>query len=180
MSGRPLRVSLVVAVADNGVIGCRGGLPWRLPSDLRRFRALTRGHPLIMGRKTFQSIGKPLDGRDMIVVSRSMSAPPPAPKGGKSAVAASFADALALARHFASARGVDEVFVIGGSDVFQQALPVAERIYLTSVHGSPEGDTRWQPPAGGDWVEATAVPRDLGEGDEFAVTDRLLVRRGGA
>ncbi len=161
MSGRPLRVSLVVAVADNGVIGCRGGLPWRLPSDLRRFRALTRGHPLIMGR-------------------RSMSAPPPAPKGGKSAVAASFADALALARHFASARGVDEVFVIGGSDVFQQALPVAERIYLTSVHGSPEGDTRWQPPAGGDWVEATAVPRDLGEGDEFAVTDRLLVRRGGA
>jgi dihydrofolate reductase len=166
-------LSLIVAVADNGVIGREGGLPWRLGSDLRRFRKLTMGHPLIMGRKTFQSIGKPLDGRDSIVMTRE----PPA-SGGPDGVffVPSLETALALARDRAAARGVSEAFVIGGADVFELALPLASRIYLTRVHASPEGDARWGAGLGEDWREVSRASRPASGNDQHPVTDTILER----
>ena len=134
------RVALIVAVAENGVIGRGGALPWRLPSDLRRFRRLTLGKPMIMGRKTYQSIGRPLDGRESIVLSGRRERYPAGVH-----VAASIKEALALAAQLAGARGVEEVAVIGGAEVFAAALPFAERIYLTLVHAKPAGDRRLSP-----------------------------------
>ncbi len=166
-------LSLILAVADNGVIGRNGGLPWRLGGDLRRFRKLTMGHPLIMGRKTFEAIGKPLDGRDSIVVTRGAAS-----FAGPSDwvfAAQSFEEALALAKARARARGVSEAFVIGGSELFSLALPYATRIYLTRVHGSPEGDVRWEPPREG-WAEAFRERRERSERDEYPVTDVILQR----
>jgi dihydrofolate reductase len=165
-------LSLIVAVADNGVIGRDGSLPWRLGSDLRRFRKLTMGHPLIMGRKTFESIGKPLDGRDSIVVTRA------APQGEAGGVfyVPSLEAALALAQERAAARGVSEAFVIGGAEIFALALPLASRIYLTRVHASPEGDAHWQAPLGEEWREVARQDRPAGERDDFPVTDMILER----
>ncbi len=170
-------LSLIVAIADNGVIGRKGKLPWRLGSDLRRFRKLTMGHPLIMGRKTFEAIGKPLDGRDSIVVSRSNVS-----LGANSCVfdAPSLEEALTIARTQAKARGVREAFVIGGAELFEVALPHANRIYLTRVHTSPEGDISWEPALGREWNEVLRDDRPASDRDEFPVTDVILERGKGA
>lgn len=167
-------LSLIVAVADNGVIGREGKLPWRLPGDLRRFRKLTMGCPMIMGRKTFEAIGKPLDGRDSIVVSRRGASLPANP--GVFA-ASSLEEAFSIARRQAVARGVNEAFVIGGAELFEAALPHANRIYLTRVHGTPEGDVRWEPPLAGGWIESGRQEHPASGGDEFPVTDIVLERR---
>lgn len=168
----PFTLSLVVAVADNGVIGREGRLPWRLRSDLKRFSQLTMGHPVIMGRHTFQSIGKPLDGRDSIVVTSTNSN-----RAGQGIYfVASLQEAIALAKERATARGVDEIFVIGGAKLFSEALPLAQRIYLTSVHGEPEGDVHWNPSLGEDWIEKSRTSRPAGTHDDFAVTDLVLER----
>lgn len=128
MSGAKL--SLVVACSRNGVIGKENGLPWRLPNDLRRFRAITYGHPVIMGRKTFESIGRPLPGRENIVISRNPSF---ASEGVR--VVRSLEDAI---EPFA---GRDqELFVIGGAEIYRLALASAWRIYLTSIEADVEGD----------------------------------------
>jgi dihydrofolate reductase len=169
----PFTLSLIVAVAENGVIGREGKLPWRLGSDLRRFRKLTMGHPLIMGRKTFESIGKPLDGRDSIVITRS---PPAQPNAGCLFFVPSLDAALTLAKERAAARGVSEAFVIGGARIFSLALPLASRIYLTRVCAAPDGDTRWDAPLGRDWREVSREPRPAGERDEFPVMDVTLER----
>ncbi len=173
--GARFTLSLIVAVADNGVIGRQGGLPWRLSSDLRRFRKLTMGHPLIMGRKTFELIGKPLDGRDSIVVTRAA----PLRAAGKDGVffVSSLEAALALSRERASERGVSEAFVIGGAEIFASALPFASRIYLTRVHASPEGDVRWPATLGADWREVLTRDRPASDRDDFPVTDAILERR---
>ncbi len=122
-------VTLVVAVAENGVIGAKNGLPWRLPADLKRFKALTTGHAIIMGRKTWESIGRPLPERRMLVVTRD-----PAKLAGQPVEAfASLADAIAAA-------GEGEVFVIGGGEMYREALPLARRVQLTRVHAVVEGD----------------------------------------
>ncbi len=171
-------LSLIVAVADNGVIGRDGKLPWRLSSDLRRFRSLTLGHPLIMGRKTFEGIGKPLGGRDSIVMSRGQ------PRFGDASPnvfsVSRIEEALQLARRRAVERGVKEAFVIGGAEVFAAALPHAGRLYLTRVHGSPGGDVSWEPPLGEDWTEVSHQRRPASERDEFPVTDVIFERRKGA
>ncbi len=169
------RVSLIVAAAENGVIGREGKLPWRLGSDLRRFRKLTMGHPLIMGRKTFEAIGRPLDGRDNIVVTRGEIADGELADGVFKTP--SLEAALTLARKQARVRGVKEAFVIGGADLFAQALPHASRIYLTQVHARPDGDVRWKPPQGGGWMEVARQDRPASERDEFPVTDVILQRR---
>src|SRR5690348_2453573 len=133
-------VSLVVAASANEVIGDGGALPWHLPGDLRRFRALTTGHVVVMGRLTYQSIldrlGHPLTGRISIVVSRTLGDP------GHSSVrvARSLPEALALAERLAAEAGDDEVFVIGGESVYRDALPRADRVYLTRVHHDVQGD----------------------------------------
>lgn len=126
-----MRISLIAAVADNGVIGHRGELPWHLSSDLRSFKRLTMGHHLILGRRTFESIGRALEGRHMVVVSRGR---PEVPEGV--IVAASLEEALRLA----AMAGDDEAFVAGGAEIYALALPQADRLYLTRVHASPEGD----------------------------------------
>jgi dihydrofolate reductase len=125
-----MRLSIIVARADNGVIGRQGQLPWRLPADLRRFRRLTMGHHVIMGRKTHESLPGPLPGRTMIVISGGLDQAPPG-----SLLARSLDEACALAR------GDDEVFVIGGEEIYRLALPRADRLYLTAVHGQVAGDT---------------------------------------
>ncbi len=132
-----MRLSLIVAVARNGVIGRDGGLAWKISDDLKRFKEVTTGHPVIMGRKTFDSIGKPLPNRINIVVSRSMK------EREGVIVARSIGRAIELAK--ASARGVsvDEAFVIGGADLYEKTLPAANRIYLTKVEADVEGDVRF-------------------------------------
>ena len=169
--------SLIVAIAENGVIGRKDQLPWRLGSDLRRFRKLTMGHPLIMGRKTFEAIGKPLDGRDSIVVSRNN---PSLALNPHVFSAASLEEALTTARKLAKARGVKEAFVIGGAELFKAALPYANRIYLTRVHGLPEGDVYWEPPLSDDWIEICRKEYPASDRDEFPVTDVILERGKGA
>lgn len=128
-SSKPI-VSLVVAMARNRVIGKDGGLPWRLPDDLKHFKRLTLDHTVIMGRKTFEEIRQPLANRRNVVISRN---PDFRPSGVT--VVPSLAEALALGATEA------EVFVIGGGEVYRQALPLADRIYLTVVHADIEGDT---------------------------------------
>ena len=169
------RIALVVAVAENGVIGRGGELPWRLPSDLKRFRQLTLGKPMIMGRKTYQSIGRPLDGRDSIVLSGRREGYPAGVH-----VAASIKEALALAARLAGARGVEEVAVIGGEKVFAAALPFAERIYLTLVHGNPAGDRFISPFCPDTWREVAREAMRRRSDDEFAADFLVLERRGAA
>lgn len=162
-----MRVSLVVAVAENGVIGRGGDLPWRLPEDLRRFKRLTMGHHLVVGRKTWESIGRPLPGRKMIVVSRGA---PELPDGV--ALAASVDEALEAAR----AAGDDEVFVAGGGEIYRLALPLADRIYLTRVEGDVEGDVCFAPLKPAEWtlVSSETLPADErhAHAHRFEVLDR--------
>ncbi|QRR01905.1 dihydrofolate reductase [Dyadobacter sandarakinus] len=125
-------ISLIVAVSDNGVIGKDNQLLWRLPDDLKRFKQLTLGHPMIMGRKTFESIGKPLPGRTSIVVTRNTSV-----EIEGVMVVHSLEDALAEARKIEAL----EVFIIGGGELYTQAQYLADRLYVTEVHSAFEGDT---------------------------------------
>lgn len=131
-----MRMTLVAAVADNGVIGRAGGMPWRLGADLSHFRAVTMGRPVVMGRRTFVSIGKPLRGRTTIVVSRDKTLAIPG-----ALVAQNFAQALDAARGDALRRSAREIIVAGGADVYAQAMAFADRLDLTHVHARPEGDT---------------------------------------
>jgi dihydrofolate reductase len=126
-------LTLVAAVAENGVIGSNGALPWRLPADLAHFRRLTLGKTILMGRRTFESLGKPLDGRDNWVLSRDATFRPAGVR-----VFANLEQALA-------AKGSGELVVIGGAELYRRTLPLAARLELTLVHAQAEGDT-WFPP----------------------------------
>ena len=137
-----MTISLVVAAAENEVIGRAGALPWHLPADLRRFRALTTGHVVVMGRLTHESIiarlGHPLDGRTSVVVSSTL----PDPADERVVVAGSVASALEVAASIGALAGSGELFVAGGESVYRQVLPSADRIYLTRVHAEVAGDRR--------------------------------------
>jgi len=124
-----MSISLIVAVAENGVIGCKGDLPWHLSADLKRFKRLTMGHAIVMGRKTWESIGRPLPGRTMLVVSRQADY-----QADGVQVVDSWDNAIAHASE-------EELFVIGGAEIYRQALPKANRLYLTRVLATVEGDT---------------------------------------
>jgi dihydrofolate reductase len=167
-----MRISLVVAVAENGVIGRDGGHAWQHSADLKTFRRLTMGKPIIMGRKTFQSLKKPLDGRDNIVLTTD-----PFFDAAGVSVVNSFADALTLARTLALTRGADEIMVIGGADVFRVALPQAERIYWTAVHAEPEGDVRFPDVDLSGWTEVEREALPTGEKDDVTATLRVLDRK---
>ena len=130
-----LPVSIVVAVADNGVIGRGNALPWDLPDDLQHFKRTTMGRPIIMGRKTYESIGRPLPGRLNIILTRDSAWQTP----GVS-VATSIEQAIDLAEGQALIDGADSVMVIGGAEVYRQALPFTSRAFLTRVHGNVRGD----------------------------------------
>lgn len=143
-------------------------MPWHIPSDLKTFRRLTMGKPVIMGRKTFQSIGKALPGRDNIVVTRDTAFTAPGIER-----AGSLAEALAMARRHAETRGADEIAVIGGGDIYVQALPVAHRVSLTRVHAQLDGDTRFPGLPVADWALVRVEPIPAGQGDDYPCT--LLV-----
>jgi dihydrofolate reductase len=127
-----VKVSLVLAAARNGVIGREGGLPWRMPADMRHFKQLTMGHHVVMGRKTHASIGRPLPGRTNLVLSRDAQL-----QLDGCTVVGSLDEALAVAE----AAGEDEVFVIGGAQIYALALPRADRVHLTRIEADCEGDT---------------------------------------
>lgn len=135
-------VTLVVAAADNGVIGRDNRMPWHLPADLAHFKLLTWGKPIVMGRKTFDAIGRPLPGRTNIVVTRDRS------WGRPGVLVAHSLDAA-----FAAAGDAPEVMVIGGAQLYAECLPLADRVQLTCVHANPEGDTRFPPLDASAWRE---------------------------
>lgn len=156
-------IVLIAAVAENGVIGRGNGLPWRLKSDLQHFRALTMSKPVIMGRKTFVSIGKPLPGRTSIVVSRDRNFAAPG-----IVVAPSLEAAFAAARGDALRRGVHEIIVAGGADIYAQALAAATRLAITEVHKSVAGDARFPAVDRKVWREIDRSERQPGPEDEAA------------
>ena len=160
-ASQPLSLVVVAAVADNGVIGRNNALPFRQSSDLKRFKALTIGKPVLMGRKTYSSIGKPLPGRTNIVVSRD---PGFAPDGV--VVARDLAAALTAARDDAQRRGVSEVAVIGGTGIFVQLMPLADRLEITHVHAQPEGDTYFPPIDATQWRAVARSDHPAGPQDE--------------
>ncbi len=166
-----LRIVVVAAVAENGVIGRNNALPWRIKSDMARFRAITMGKPVVMGRKTFLSIGKPLDGRTNIVVSRNAGF---AARGV--VVAPSLEAALLVARGDALRRGADEIMVIGGTEIFAQALPLADRLDITLVHARPEGDAYFPPIDARVWRESARREHPAGPQDEAAYAEITYVR----
>ena len=146
-----MRVSLIVGMAENGVIGRDNTLPWHIPADLQYFKRVTLGKPIIMGRKTFESIGRPLPGRTNIVLTRQAGF---AAAGVQ--VVATLEAAIACARQQAAADGVDEIMVIGGAAVYAEALPRAERLYITRVHQRPEGDAHFPEPDPDEWKRVSA------------------------
>ena len=150
------RIYLVAAVAANGVIGANGAMPWHLPGDLRHFKALTLGHPVIMGRRTWDSIGKPLPGRENIVVSR---------RAGFDAPGASVASSLGAA--LALCAGESLVFVIGGGELYREALPLAHGLVITEIQRDFEGDTRFPDWDRSQWQETQRKPQAGADGLRF-------------
>lgn len=133
-------ISIIAAVARNGVIGSGNQMPWHIGEDLKRFKAITSGHPVVMGRKTFESLGRPLPNRRNVVISRN-----PAYDAPGAEVVFSLGEALAM---FSPE---EEVFIIGGGEIYRQALPLSDRIYLTHVEAEVEGDTRFPEFDPGEW-----------------------------
>ncbi len=166
-----------VARARNGVIGRDGVLPWRLKSDLAIFKRTTLGKPVIMGRKTWESLPKrPLPGRINIVLTRDGSyADEPAARGAL--ICERFDEALQIAREQAEEDGAEEVCVIGGADLFALALPKARRIYLTEVDAEMEGDVMFPPFDEREWREVRREAHPAGEGDDHGFVFRVLERR---
>lgn len=162
-----------IARARNGVIGQHGTLPWRLKTDLANFRAVTMGKPVIMGRKTWESLPKkPLIGRTNIVLSRDGSFEP---RGA--VVCEHFNEAVAIAREQAEDDGATEVCVIGGASLFELALPKAQRLYLTEVDAEVEGDVVLAPIDESGWTEIRSERHEASEDDEYPFTIRVLERR---
>ena len=144
------RVTLIAAVARNGVIGAEGDMPWRIPEDFAFFKRTTMGHPMVMGRATFDSIGRPLPGRRSIVVTRSQTW-----RHDGVEVAHSLDDALRLA---ACGAGGDEVFVVGGGQIYRQAMPLADRLLITEVDLEPDGEVTFPEIDPQTWREVSRVP----------------------
>jgi dihydrofolate reductase len=153
-------IVLIVAVADNRVIGARGALPWRLKSDMQRLKALTIGKPVVMGRKTFASIGRPLPGRTNIVVTRDANFRAPGV-----AVTNSFTGARAVALGDALRRRATDIAVIGGAEIYQQWMDMADRLEVTEVHARPEGDTYFAAIDAATWEEVVRVRNPAGPDD---------------
>ena len=153
-------IVLIVAVADNGVIGSRGALPWRLKSDIQRFKAITTGKPVVMGRKTFASIGRPLPGRTNIVVTRDASF-----RARGVVVTNSFTGAGAVALGDALRRLAPDIAVIGGAEIYQQWMDIADRLEVTEVHARPDGDTYFAAIDAASWEEVARMRNPAGPDD---------------
>jgi dihydrofolate reductase len=167
-------VALIAAIGENSVIGSDGQIPWRLPTDFVHFKRTTLGKPLIMGRKTFESIGRPLPGRTNIVVTRQAGYAP-----DSVIVCHSLAEALERAQQIAAADGAGEVMIGGGAEIYREAIPLADRLYITHVAASPEGDTKFPTIDLGAWEIARRHDIVRGENDSADFTVLTYVRRGG-
>ncbi len=143
-----MKLSVIVAVAENGVVGRNNALPWYIPADLQYFKRTTLGKPIVMGRKTYESIGRPLPGRTNIVISSN-----PTFKTEGVRVVSSLPDALELAGEIALIDGTDELMVIGGATIYEVAVPLADRLYITEVHACVEGDAHLCDVDWSCWVE---------------------------
>lgn len=153
-----LPVAIVVAVADNGVIGRGNALPWDLPDDLQHFKRTTMGRPIIMGRKTFESIGRPLPGRLNIILTRDSTW-----HAAGVSVATSMEQAIEIAEGRALIDGADSVMVIGGAEVYRQALPFTSRAFLTRVHGNVHGDAFFDLDQIASWRELSRIKVSAGD-----------------
>jgi dihydrofolate reductase len=156
-----MRLSIIVAVAENGVIGRGNELPWRLSDDLKRFKRLTMGHAVIMGRKTWESIGRPLPGRRMIIVTRQLN---------YQAEGCVLAGDLPAACGLAASPGAEEAFIIGGAEIYRQALPLADRLYVTRVHAVVEGDKLFPEYDASRWRMTHSEEFAADDKNEFATT----------
>jgi dihydrofolate reductase len=171
MNGGGIKLSLIMARADNGTIGADNALPWHISSDLKNFKRLTTGKPVIMGRKTFESIGKPLKGRTNIVVTRQTDW-----FAGDTVVCHDLKNAVKAARLQATNDNVDEIMVIGGAEIYARLLNEADRIYLTEVHRRYDGDAWFTAPDKTQWKEISrerfAPDDEGGPSYSFIVLDR--------
>ena len=167
-----MQIVLIAAVADNGVIGAGGAIPWRLKTDLRRLKTMTMGKPVVMGRKTFLSLPRPLPGRTNIVMTRD---------GNFRAPGAVVTNSLLAAREIATGealrRFVTEIAVIGGAEIYAQWMGCADRLEVTEVHANPAGDTRFAPVDKADWEEVTRVRHSAGAEDSADFSFVTYVRR---
>jgi dihydrofolate reductase len=167
-----MEVVLIVALADNGVIGAHGAIPWRLKSDMQRLKAMTIGKPVVMGRKTFMSLRRPLPGRTNIVLTRD-----PDFRSPGAVVTTAFADARAVALGDALRRSVTEIAVIGGAEIYAQWIDIADRLEVTEVHARPEGDTYFAAIDAAQWQELARVRNPAGPDDSAAFSYVTYRRR---
>ena len=170
MSALPL--TIVVAVAENGVIGRDNALPWRLRGDLRRFRAITWGKPMIVGRRNWDAIGRPLPGRETVVLSRQHGF---SPDGARAA--SDWEEAKHVATELAGMLGADEIIVAGGAEIYRLALPETSRLRITRVHARPPGDVVLPPVDEAAFEEVFRETHPAGPEDEHAFTFVDLARR---
>jgi len=165
-------LAMIAAVAENGVIGAGGGIPWRIPSDMAFFKRTTMGKPIVMGRKQFETVGRPLPGRTNIVVSRQ-----PGYQPERVIVINDLAAALDHARTIAAAEGADEAMVIGGGDIYAQAMGAAERLYITHVALRPEGDVVFPAIDPEAWRVTAELPTEPSPKDAAAYRVRVYERQ---
>jgi dihydrofolate reductase len=158
-----IEIVLIVAVAENGVIGSDDRIPWRLKTDQARLKAMTMGKPIVMGRKTFVSLRRPLPGRTNIVITRD-----PAFRAPGAVVTDSLAAAMDVARGDALRRSAAEIAVIGGAEIYAQSMESADRLEMTEVHARPDGDTRFPPVDAGKWQEVARQHHPAGPDDSAA------------
>ena len=161
-----MRLTIIAALADNGVIGRAGALPWHLPDDLRRFKSLTMGKPVLMGRRTFNSIGRPLPGRRNLVLTRNAATLPAGVEGVPS-------PAVAMEECASAA----ELCVIGGADVYRQVLPQTDRLELTRVHATVDGDVTFPDMDMSQWRELARIEHPADDRHAWAMTFQTLERR---
>jgi dihydrofolate reductase len=160
-----MKVCLIVAMDEARGIGIKNRLPWRLPDDLQRFKTITMGHHIIMGRKTYESIGRALPGRANIIVTRNRSF---------QAKGCAITHSLEGAINLAKAQGEEEVFVIGGAEIYSQALQIADRIYLTIVHTKSKADTRFPKFDLSEWVTTSEEYKPADEANEYSMTFKII------
>jgi dihydrofolate reductase len=168
-----MEIVLILAVADNGVIGAGGAIPWRLKTDLQRFKAMTLGRPVVMGRKTFVSLRRPLPGRTNIVLTRDGDF-----RAAGAVVTTTLADARAVATGDALRRFATEIAVIGGAEIYAQWMALADRLEITEVHARPEGDTHFAAIDATVWEEVARVRNSAGPDDSADFSFVTYRRRG--
>lgn len=167
-----MQLSIVVAVAENGVIGRDGQLPWHLSADLRRFKRLTMDHAILMGRRTWESIGRALPGRTLVVISRQTDYQP----GHEGVfVVANLDEALSQARKFAS--NSDEAFIIGGARIYEMSLPRADRLFVTRIHAHVEGDAHFPKVDWSQWRLASEERHEADDNNDYAHTFQTWLRQ---